>query len=94
MFRIAMKDFTFADGTFVPKGTMISATATSIHRDAEYYEDPDVFNPWRFADIRDGDGEGVKHQLVATGSDYIPFGHGRHAWCAGVPPAGGLEVEC
>ena len=82
MFRVAMKDFTFSDGLFVPKGAFISATASAIHKDPEYYgEDADVFNPWRFADIRDVDGaESVKHQLVATGAEYIPFGHGRHAW--------------
>lgn len=36
-----------------------------------------VFNPWGFSDIRDKEGEGLKYQLV---TEYVPFGHGRHAW--------------
>ena len=43
---------------------------------------PHAFNPWRFSDIRDEEGEGMKHQLVATATEYVPFGHGRHA-CPG-----------
>ena len=81
MFRVAMKDFTFSDGLFVPKGAFISATASAIHKDPEYYgEDADVFNPWRFAEMRDDQGEGTKHQMVNLSPDYIPFGLGRHAW--------------
>ena len=81
MSRAALKPFTFADGTYVPKGGMVSVASGAIHQDEEFYPDPHVFNPWRFSDIRDEEGEGVKHQLVATGTDYVPFGHGRHAWC-------------
>ncbi|KAG8219285.1 cytochrome P450 [Butyriboletus roseoflavus] len=80
--RKAMKDFTFSDGMFVPKGTTISAAARSIHRDETFYENPDAFEPFRFADLRGEDGEGVKHQLVSTTTEYLPFGHGRHA-CPG-----------
>ena len=53
----------------------------AILHDEEHYPNPDVFDPWRFSNIRDEDGEGVKHQLVATALDYVPFGHGKHAWC-------------
>ena len=80
MTRVALKDFTFSDGTFVPKGTMVSAAAQSIHLDSDYYENGDVFDPWRFSSMRDEEGESVKHQLVATNVEYIAFGHGRHAW--------------
>ncbi len=79
---MAMQDYTFSDGTFVPKGSKISAAARPIHMDDEFYEDPQVFDPWRFANMRDEDGEGIKHQLVSTTPEYIPFGHGRHAWYA------------
>ncbi|OBZ73435.1 hypothetical protein A0H81_06609 [Grifola frondosa] len=46
------------------------------------YAAPDVFDPWRFASMRDEAGEGRKHQMVTTSVDYIAFGHGRHA-CPG-----------
>ena len=51
-----------------------------MHHDGELYANPDVFNPWRFADLRTQEGEELKHQLVSTNSDYITFGHGKHAW--------------
>ncbi|KAF8555102.1 cytochrome P450 [Imleria badia] len=82
LLRKASKDFTFSDGTFVPKGTTIVAAARSVHRDEAVYERALTFDPFRFAHMREGDGEGVKHQYVSTSPEYIPFGHGRHA-CPG-----------
>ncbi|KAJ3559201.1 hypothetical protein NM688_g483 [Phlebia brevispora] len=82
MSRMALQDYTFSDGTFVPKGSMVSVAARPVHMDDEFYENAEVFDPWRFANMRDEDGEGTKHQLVNTGPEFIPFGHGRHA-CPG-----------
>lgn len=81
MTRLTLQDFTFSDGTFVPKGELISAAMHPMHHDSDVYADPDIFNPWRFADLRSNEGEELKHQLVSTNSEYITFGHGRHAWC-------------
>lgn len=80
MTRVAMKDFTFSDGTRIPKGSFVSAAVASTHIDDRNYEDPTTFNPWRFADMRQ-DGEATKYQMTNTTVDYIPFGLGRHAWC-------------
>ena len=85
MTRKAIKDFQFSDGTFIPAGTLVSPAAASIHHDDKYYENANAFNPWRFADLREEEGEGFKHQMVSTSVDFIPFGHGRHAWYAFVP---------
>ncbi|KAK7682140.1 hypothetical protein QCA50_014726 [Cerrena zonata] len=82
MTRLTLQDFTFSDGTFVPKGELISAAMHPMHHDSDVYTDPDIFNPWRFADLRSNEGEELKHQLVSTNSEYITFGHGRHA-CPG-----------
>lgn len=82
MTRKALKDFTFSDGTFIPAGTIVSAASDATHFDGHFYDNPEVFNPWRFADMRSEDGEGTKHQMVSTSNEYIPFGHGRHA-CPG-----------
>lgn len=76
-----MKPFTFSDGTVVPQGTMISAAAGAMHHDPRYYPNPDHFDILRFApdnaqiDI-------AKQKTVTTSSQYIAFGHGRHA-CPG-----------
>ncbi|EGN93634.1 hypothetical protein SERLA73DRAFT_189361 [Serpula lacrymans var. lacrymans S7.3] len=82
MSRKALKDFTFSDGTFIPAGCIVSVAAYPIHHDADIYADPHVFQPFRFADLREGEGEEVRHQMVSTNPEYIPFGHGRHA-CPG-----------
>lgn len=81
MDRKALVDYTLSDGTFLPKGTNIACNAVAVHREAANYERPDEFDGFRFATIRqEVEGESAKNQLVATSNDYIPFGHGRHAW--------------
>ena len=77
--RKAVKDFTFSDGTFIPKGTSVVAAARCLHLDDEYYDNPHVFDPFRFANMRD-DEHDTKHQFVSTSTEYLPFGHGKHAW--------------
>ena len=89
MARKAMKDFTFSDGTFIPKGGIVSVVERPLHHDPEHYEDPETFNPWRFVELRndaiakDGVGEDMKvprFGVVSTSAEYVTFGHGRHAW--------------
>ncbi|TDL22832.1 cytochrome P450 [Rickenella mellea] len=80
--RQSVEDYTFSDGTFIPKGTTMFVAAAATHDDPEVYENPNEFRGFRFADIRDEDGEGAKHQIVSTSSEWLPFGHGRHA-CPG-----------
>lgn len=81
MTRQALQDFSFSDGTFVPAGTLVSTPQMALHTDGSVYENPGVFNPWRFADMREPEGEGTKHSMVSTSVEYVAFGHGRHAWC-------------
>ena len=78
--RKAMKDVTLIDGTFIPKGTLLAAAAHPTHHDESIYANAEVFEPFRFAKMREGDGEGLKHQFVNTSVDYVSFGHGKHAW--------------
>ncbi|KAN0100091.1 Cytochrome P450 [Tylopilus felleus] len=80
--RKALKDFMFSDGTFIPKGTSVAAATLSLHHDKNFYDNPDVFEPFRFADILEEDGKGPKHQFASTSTEYLPFGHGRYA-CPG-----------
>lgn len=78
--RKVFKDITLPDGTFIPAGTLISAASYATHRDDAIYAGADAFDGFRFARMRAGEGESMKHQFVNTSPDYIPFGHGRHAW--------------
>ncbi|KDQ57928.1 hypothetical protein JAAARDRAFT_34744 [Jaapia argillacea MUCL 33604] len=82
MTRKVLQPFTFSDGTRVPVGHYVSTAAAPMHHDEGNYSDPDVFDGFRFANMREEEGEGTKHQFVSTGVDYVPFGHGRHA-CPG-----------
>ncbi|KAI0071400.1 cytochrome P450 [Panus rudis PR-1116 ss-1] len=82
MSRIAKKDFTFSDGTFIPAGTFVSVPTWSTHHDEEYYDDPDTFNPWRFISKDDEDSQGTTNNMAATSPEYLPFGYGKHA-CPG-----------
>ena len=75
-----MKDVTLRDGTLIPRGTLLGAPAAAIHHDERKYAAPDVFDPFRFARMREIEGEGTKHQYVNTSNNYVPFGVGRHAW--------------
>jgi cytochrome P450 len=78
--RKAIKDFTFSDGTFIPKGTMIGVAARCVHHDEKFYENANAFEPFRFAEMHEEDSKGVKYQFVSTAIEYLAFGHGQHAW--------------
>ncbi|KIJ13827.1 hypothetical protein PAXINDRAFT_13375 [Paxillus involutus ATCC 200175] len=81
MTRKAMKDFTFSDGTVLPKGTMVAIASQAPRLDNGVYDNADVFDPFRFASMGE-DGDNAKHSFASTSPDYLTFGHGRHA-CPG-----------
>ncbi|KIK57169.1 hypothetical protein GYMLUDRAFT_46414 [Collybiopsis luxurians FD-317 M1] len=83
MSRMAMKDFTFSDGTVVPAGTMVHTVSYALHHDAEVYEDPESLNAFRFSNMRVKEGEGFKHQMVAQDPSYALFGSGGRHMCPG-----------
>ncbi|KAG6872887.1 hypothetical protein C0995_005592 [Termitomyces sp. Mi166 len=83
MQRKVLKDFTFSDGTVVPKGHIIAVPNFAMHLDEEKYVNASVFDGFRFSKMRELQDEGFsKYQMVALSHDYIVFGHGRHA-CPG-----------
>ena len=79
--RIALRPFTFSNGVTVPAGTVIAAPSDIIHRDGEIYPNPEEFDGFRFAKLRESDGFALpRHQATSTSVEYLPFGYGRHAW--------------
>ncbi|KAI0336591.1 cytochrome P450 [Cubamyces sp. BRFM 1775] len=80
--RKALKDIRLRDGTVIPRGTLVVVATEATHNDGAVYDNADQFDPFRFARMREADGEATKHQFVHTSATYMPFGHGRHA-CPG-----------
>ena len=81
MSRKVIKDYTLSDGTFLPAGTTVTANLAATHRDETFYENPEVFDGFRFERMRESSvDEGLKNQMVQTSTNYLAFGHGRHAW--------------
>ncbi|THU91615.1 cytochrome P450 [Dendrothele bispora CBS 962.96] len=80
--RKVLKDFTFSDGTTVPAGYRIAVPGYALHRDKVRYQDASKFKPFRFADMRSKDGEGIKHHMFTPSPDFLSFGTGKHA-CPG-----------
>ena len=80
--RLALRPFTFSNGVTVPEGTLIAAPTGAIHKDGEIYPNPEEFDIFRFAKLRERDGHVVAgYQATSTSAEYLPFGCGRHTWC-------------
>lgn len=80
MERRVMEDVTLSDNIQLKRD---SATfIMSRLRDAEVYEKPDEFDPYRFYRLRQQPGKQNTSQLVTTSPDYLAFGHGMSA-CPG-----------
>lgn len=75
MDRIAMRDYTLSDGTFVPRGTYMLTPSSAANLD------PDVwgptareFDPWRFQRLRLAPGQETLHSMVQTTPNFTYFG--------------------
>ena len=75
-----MKDYMFSDGTFIPKGTLVGVADRFLHYGEKFYENPDVFQPFRLAEMHKEGNDETKAQLVSTSIGHLFFGHGKHAW--------------
>jgi len=81
--RLALRPFTFSNGVTVPAGTLVAVPSGVIHKNAEIYPNPEEFDGFRFAKLREHSVDAVaKHQALSTSVDHLTFGYGRHA-CPG-----------
>ena len=81
MIRVTRKDYTFTDGTLIPRGTKVSVSPTQAHHDPETHETPEQLEGFCFAKMRLQQ-DSKKCDVVATSPKFLPFGYGRHA-CPG-----------
>jgi len=84
MTRLVLRPFTFSNGVTIPAGTHITVPITASHTDEGIYENANEFDGFRFAKLRESEGNAVRggHQVVSTSVDNLSFGLGRHA-CPG-----------
>ncbi|KAH9169609.1 cytochrome P450 [Lactarius sanguifluus] len=82
--RMALRPFTFSNGITIPAGTFVAAPLSAIHTDEEVYTNPEEFDGFRFARLRESSEGSMasKHQVGITSPAHLSFGHGRHA-CPG-----------
>ncbi|KAK7440643.1 hypothetical protein VKT23_016992 [Stygiomarasmius scandens] len=97
--RLAMVDFTFADGTRVSAGKFLATAATVIHEDESVYAQPRTFDGLRFYNMRsskeniiDESSDDWMFRLTGTSESYLSFGGGRHI-CPGRFFAS-MEMKC
>nr|POE75186.1 cytochrome p450 monooxygenase [Quercus suber]POE94733.1 cytochrome p450 monooxygenase [Quercus suber] len=72
--RVATSDVTLSDGTLIPRGTYITTPAVAMNEDDAYWDDPAVFDPWRFCRKRAQPGQETQHSFVNTAPSYLHFG--------------------
>jgi cytochrome P450 len=78
---LALRPFTFSNGVTVPAGTIVAAPSSAIHTDGDIYPNPETFDGFRFAKLREHDGAPVVgQQATSTSAEYLAFGYGRHVW--------------
>nr|XP_022910875.1 cytochrome P450 6a2-like [Onthophagus taurus] len=65
--RTCTKDYKFEDGVEIKKGTSVFINIFSMHRDEDYFSDPEKFDPDRFSD---------ENKDKIKPFSYIPFGEG------------------
>ncbi|KAJ3569657.1 hypothetical protein NP233_g4898 [Leucocoprinus birnbaumii] len=75
--RIATNDFTFSNGTFIPKGTHFAAAGHAINHDGRVYSNPYEFQGFRYVDM-----DPAKWQMTSLNLEYMGFGIGKRA-CPG-----------
>ncbi|KAM3506666.1 hypothetical protein MY11210_007457 [Beauveria gryllotalpidicola] len=81
MVRVVKESLTLEDGTHLRKGERLGVTSTHF-RDASNYENPNVWDPYRFVRMRDDPERQNTAHLVSTTPEHNAFGHGQHA-CPG-----------
>ncbi|KAK2051303.1 trichothecene C-8 hydroxylase [Colletotrichum caudatum] len=73
--RVLDEEVRLSDGTVLPKG---SQTLIPSYRqwNPAFYENPDVYDPYRFVKMRRQEGKEKSSLLVSTTENFTSFGHG------------------
>lgn len=96
--RKVLKDFTFSDGTHVPAGNVICVPQQAIMRDAQHYDRPDEFMPFRFvtnhhqSEGKNGnkaetDDEAAHQKFTDLKPHFYLWGAAKNPWCVSSSPS-------
>ncbi|KAF8997910.1 cytochrome P450 [Cyathus striatus] len=78
--RKALKEFTFKDGTYIPKNAVVAVAIDPSHLDNSTYPNPEQFDAFRFA--KKNENESLGTSMVTLNNDFLAFGLGKHG-CPG-----------
>lgn len=78
--RMALRDFTFSDGSYVPAGNLVAVPQHAVMRDGRTYKDPEQFDGHRFytPDVDVDSTFSTKYTDVKWEFPY--WGSPNHAW--------------
>ena len=74
-----MKPFKFSDGLILSPGELLATDQHGIHMDQTIYPNAQEFDGFRFNRMRE-EGESSKLYTTNTSTEFLTFGHGKHAW--------------
>jgi len=82
--RRVLRPFTFSNGVTIPAGTHVAIATKAIHTNEGAYENATEFDGFRFAKLRESEGNAAtgRHQIISISTENLVFGLGRHA-CPG-----------
>jgi cytochrome P450 len=82
MGRLVLRPLKLSNGMTIPAGTLLAIPAGETHRDERYLSNPEEFDGFRFAKLREEEVDPMKtrYQAVSTSNEHLPFGLGRHTW--------------
>jgi cytochrome P450 len=77
-----LRPFTFSNGVTVPAGTVVGVPASALHRDERIHSNPEEFDGFRFAKLRESalNIDVSRTQAVSVSNEHLPFGLGNHTW--------------
>jgi cytochrome P450 len=82
MSRLALRPFTFSNGMTIPAGALVAVPASAAHRDERTFPNPDEFDGFRFAKLRESEGSDTtsRYQVISTSTEQLSFALGKHTW--------------
>jgi len=78
--RKVMNSFTFSNGITIKRGEIVGTNIAGLHMDENIYKNAHIFDGFRFSRMREEKGDLASLYAANTSTEFLQFGHGRHAW--------------